>query len=65
MGSSSEGDAMERDPVCGAALRPGQEGASITYQGQTFHFCSADCKRQFERNPKAYMTAPAESQPNR
>ncbi len=30
---------MEKDPVCGMELRPGQEGASITYQGQTFRFC--------------------------
>jgi Cu+-exporting ATPase len=48
---------MERDPVCGVELRPGQEGASITYQGRTFHFCSAECKREFEKKPKDYMAA--------
>jgi YHS domain-containing protein len=47
---------MERDPVCDALLRPGQEGASITYQERTFHFCSPECKREFERHPKQYMT---------
>jgi P-type Cu+ transporter len=52
-----EGHQMERDPVCGMELRPGQEGASITYQGRTFHFCSAECKREFEKKPKDYMTA--------
>jgi len=53
---------MERDPVCGMELRPGQEGASITYQGRTYHFCSAECKREFERKPKDYMTAAAQSE---
>jgi Cu+-exporting ATPase len=48
---------VERDPVCGVALRPGQEAASITYQGTAFHFCSAECRKEFERNPKAYMDA--------
>jgi Cu+-exporting ATPase len=48
---------MERDPVCGMDLRPGSEGASITYQGQAFRFCSAECKREFEKNPKRYMAA--------
>jgi YHS domain-containing protein len=46
---------MERDPVCGAQLRPGQEGASITYQGQSYRFCSVECKREFEKNPKSYQ----------
>ena len=50
---------MERDPVCGMELRPGQEGASITYQGRTYHFCSAECKREFERKPKDYIAAGA------
>ena len=46
---------MDRDPVCGAVLRPGQEGASITYQDRTFHFCSVECKREFEKNAKTYV----------
>jgi YHS domain-containing protein len=50
---------MEKDPVCGVELRPGQEGASINYQGQTYRFCSAECKQQFEKNPKRYQTQPA------
>ena len=46
---------MERDPVCGVELRPGQEEASITYQEQAFRFCSVECRKEFERNPKTYM----------
>jgi len=24
------------------------------YQGQTYYFCSPDCKRQFDQNPQRY-----------
>ena len=47
---------MDRDPVCGMMLRPGQEEASYTYQGQTFHFCSQECCKLFQESPKEYMT---------
>ena len=46
---------MDRDPVCGMEMRPGQEAASVPYQGQTFHFCSAECKQMFEARPKDYI----------
>ena len=46
---------MDRDPVCGMEMRPGQEAASITYQGQTFHFCSTECCKMFEARPKDYI----------
>jgi Cu+-exporting ATPase len=46
---------MERDPVCGMELRPGQEEASFTYQNRTYHFCSQECKQRFQANPKEYM----------
>ena len=52
---------MERDPVCEAEIRPGQEGASINYHGQVFHFCSAECKKLFERNPRKYLRTPADT----
>lgn len=46
---------MERDPVCGMVLRPGQEEANANYQGKTYHFCSAECKNQFLKNPSQYL----------
>ena len=55
---------MERDPVCGMELRPGQEEASITYQDRTFHFCSVECRKRFEQKPKDYIKA-SESTPTR
>lgn len=46
---------MERDPVCGMVLRPGQEAANANYQGKTYHFCSAECKDEFLKNPARYI----------
>jgi YHS domain-containing protein len=46
---------MDEDPVCGAKLRPGEEVASTTYAGQTYHFCSVECRKAFERDPKRYV----------
>jgi YHS domain-containing protein len=48
---------MERDVVCEAKLRPGEEAASTTYAGQTYRFCSVECRKLFERDPKRYVAA--------
>ena len=50
--------AMERDPVCGLEIRPGLEGANANYHGQTFHFCSVECRDRFLREPSPYLAAP-------
>jgi RND family efflux transporter MFP subunit len=50
-GESSE------DPVCGMEVdqsRAKATGKTITYQGQTFHFCSDECKTNFEKSPAGY-----------
>ncbi len=52
---------MERDPVCGMTLQPGQEAADCHYQGRGYHFCSAECRREFERNPRRYAAAEPQS----
>lgn len=31
--------------------------ATVTYQGQTFHFCSAMCKTKFSMDPAKYVGA--------
>ncbi len=46
---------MERDPVCGMTLQPGQEAADYRYQDRAYHFCSVECRQLFERDPKAYI----------
>ena len=47
---------MDRDPVCGMELKAGQEGASLNYQGRGYHFCSAECREMFEKDPKQYVS---------
>jgi YHS domain-containing protein len=48
---------MARDPVCGMEVNEQQaaaQGLTSQYQGQTYAFCSADCKRQFDQDPQRY-----------
>jgi Cu+-exporting ATPase len=52
---------MDRDPVCGMELRPGQEEASFTFQGTTYHFCSQECCKKFQADPKRYLKETAET----
>ena len=49
------GSLVDRDVVCEAKLRPGEEAASSTYGGQTYRFCSVECRKLFERDPKKYV----------
>ena len=44
-----------KDPVCGTELMPGQEEAEMQYQGQTYHFCSRECRDLFAKNPAEYL----------
>ena len=47
--------ASNRDPVCGMQLTPGQIEAQSMYAGTAYNFCSTECKRQFDANPKQYV----------
>ena len=49
------------DAVCGmkVAADPQKE---ITYQGTSYHFCSAGCMTKFQTNPQSYI-APSQSEP--
>jgi Cu+-exporting ATPase len=53
--SASASGSRERDPVCGMELRPGLEEANTNYQGQTYHFCSVECRDLFLKDPSAYI----------
>jgi P-type Cu+ transporter len=52
---------MERDPVCGMELMPGKEEAEAQYQGQTYRFCSRECRDRFVQNPAEYLKAETEA----
>jgi YHS domain-containing protein len=48
---------MTKDPVCKTLIetRTAQKrGLAVDFDGQTFWFCSADCKKEFERDPQKY-----------
>jgi len=44
-----------RDPVCGAVLDENTAKFKISYEGETFHFCSLVCKKRFKRQPTKFV----------
>ena len=45
---------MMKDPVCGMDVDPKTAGGKSEYQGQTYYFCSDDCKTKFDKEPTKY-----------
>lgn len=45
-----------KDPVCHMDVTYETAQARSEYNGQTYYFCSLDCKEQFDRNPEVYVT---------
>jgi Cu+-exporting ATPase len=49
---------VAKDVVCGMQVDEQEarsKGLTSEYQGQTYYFCGAGCKRQFERDPQAFV----------
>ncbi|ADY00617.1 ribosomal protein L24, conjectural [Vulcanisaeta moutnovskia 768-28] len=42
------------DPVCGMEVDETTQFKTI-YKGKIYYFCSAMCKREFEKNPEVYI----------
>ena len=42
------------DPVCGVELKPEEAKYKSVYEGQTYYFSSAECKRAFDEDPDLY-----------
>ncbi len=51
---------MVKDPVCGMDLDEKKAKAKSEYHGQVYYFCTANCKRWFDKYPDRYL-APAET----
>ncbi|HJX23293.1 MAG TPA: YHS domain-containing protein [Candidatus Bathyarchaeia archaeon] len=45
---------MARDPVCGMFVDERTSKLRSIYMGKAYHFCSASCKTNFDRDPKKY-----------
>ena len=43
-----------KDPVCGMMIDRDTAADTSQYQGRTFYFCSAECKRQFDAAPDRF-----------
>jgi YHS domain-containing protein/uncharacterized membrane protein YraQ (UPF0718 family) len=52
---------LVRDPVCGMTIDTATAAERIEHDGATFHFCSARCREEFERNPARYLAPVAVS----
>lgn len=43
-----------RDPVCGASL-PDRSEPSAAYEGESYYFCSENCRQEFLKDPTRYV----------
>jgi Cu+-exporting ATPase len=43
-----------RDPVCGMTIDSTKAATQAQYQGKTYFFCSAQCRRTFDAAPDRY-----------
>ncbi len=46
--STQKLEEMKKDPVCGTYL-PESQALTYKYQGETYYFCSHDCKQKFQQ----------------
>lgn len=52
--------APEHDPICGMSVDPAKAkdaGLTSVFEGKTFYFCGADCKKQFDADPAKFAAA--------
>jgi Cu+-exporting ATPase len=50
------------DPVCQMVLDSAAAAGQSEYNGCTFYFCTAACKREFDQNPAKYYGRPVQLQ---
>ena len=46
------------DPVCKMRVSQGAAGGRLTFDGETYWFCSLDCARRFAEDPAAFTSSP-------
>lgn len=51
----------QRDPVCGMEINMEDAAGSSQHQGETYYFCSTNCKEKFEQNPQQYVQGQGQS----
>jgi Cu+-exporting ATPase len=58
-------DGSLRDPVCGMDVTYENAQARSEYNGETYYFCSIDCKETFDRDPEKYVAREEEHRAHR
>ncbi len=56
MSAPQHGGKAARDPVCGMMVDPSRTAEHVSHGGTTYHFCSADCRAAFEKDPQRYAS---------
>jgi Cu+-exporting ATPase len=51
----------KRDPVCGMEVDEQSAAGRSQHQGQTYYFCSQDCKKKFDQNPQQFAKGQGQS----
>jgi P-type Cu+ transporter len=46
---------MGLDPVCKMEVNPASAEAQSEWGGQSFYFCSQECKERFDHEPERYI----------
>lgn len=44
------------DPVCHMTVDPSMASAPVQFEGTAYYFCSEHCKRNFEKDPRKYVS---------
>ena len=52
---------MVKDPVCGMDVDEKKVTQKTFYMGKTYYFCSAICKKEFDKDPSKYVQAEGET----
>lgn len=47
---------MSQDPVCRMDVDPEDSAGDSIYLGETYYFCSAECKQKFDEHPQEYAS---------
>jgi P-type Cu+ transporter len=45
---------MMKDPICGMMVDEKKAKFKSEHEGQTFYFCSSQCKAKFDNDPHRY-----------
>jgi YHS domain-containing protein len=57
--TSQPSNVSATDPVCGMAVDQTTSTLTAQYQGQTYHFCSLACQKEFEDDPSQFLATDA------